>query len=66
MDAPRRSEVDKGLRLGETGETGSVGEKRALVSVRVVSSLTPTGMAWANMLLKMGSAFTPDKMPYHG
>src|SRR2546430_977444 len=31
-----------------------------------VSSLTPTGFLWANMRLKIASAFTPDKTPYHG
>src|SRR3989441_8283632 len=30
-----------------------------------VSSLTPTGMVWANMTLKIASAFTPEKTPYH-
>src|SRR2546430_9315568 len=28
-----------------------------------VSSLTPTGMVWANMTLKIAAAFTPDKTP---
>src|SRR5882672_7774207 len=31
-----------------------------------VSSLAPTGFLWANMRLKIGPAFTPDKTPYQG
>src|SRR6266581_9188781 len=31
-----------------------------------MSSLTPIGMLWTNMALKIASAFTPDKTPYQG
>jgi len=31
-----------------------------------VSSLTPTGFLWANIMLEIASAFKPDKTPYQG
>jgi len=32
----------------------------------VVSSFTPTGFLWSNIMLEVASAFKPDKTPYQG
>jgi hypothetical protein len=49
-----------GIRARDVFFLDAIGEFDRDVN-NVVSSLTPTGCLWANMTLKIGSAFTPDK-----